>query len=292
MSQSRAMRSAFGMVFRQPAIYAAEFVWRTTFAITVGLLAFYALIGYLDSMEVTDLDLFGLSGMVPGTVGAALTHIFQGSGPVLVRTMVAVALGAGLLWLVLATFGESVTLSALFGSQRPAFRVIATWNVARLALLYLTIAAFIGAGFAAFAKSRSADGSQDRGVFLALAVPFWLLVFWVAVAIRGVISVESLRRLRGNVLGWRTGRGQFIWVAFATGLMRVVLWFTALFAFFMVLGMAVQSPVFIAWLLIVLFAIAYSAASTLIHLLKLAGYVRVIAWEAGGAGSACSSGLK
>lgn len=279
MSQSQAMRSAFGMVFRQPAIYVAEFVWRTTFAITVGLLGFYALIGYLDWMEVTDLDLFGLSGIVPGTIAAALTHIFQGSGPVLLRTAIAVALGAGLLWLVLATVGEGVTLSALFGSERPAFRLVATWNLARLALLYLTIAAFIGAGFAAFAKSRLADGSHDHSAFYALAVPLWILVFWVGAAIRGVISVESLRGLRGNGLEWRTGRGQFMWVAFATGLMRMVLWFTALFAFFMVLGMAVQSPAFIAWLLIVLFAIAYSAVSTLIHLLKLAGYVRVIAWE-------------
>ena len=280
MSQSQAMRSEFGIVFRQPAIYAAEFVWRTIFAITAALLAFYALIGYLDSREVTDLDLFGLFGFIPGTARLALTHIFQGSGPLLVRTVVAVALGAGLLWLVLATFGESVTLSALFGSERPAFRVVATWNVARLALLYLMIAACIGAAFLAFARSRLADGSHDHSAFYALAVPLWLLVFWMGAAIRGVISVESLRRLRGNGLEWRTGRGQFMWVAFATGSMRMVLWFTALFAFFMVLGMAVQSPAFIAWLLIVLLAIAYSAASTLIHLLRLAGYVLVIAWEA------------
>jgi len=280
MSQSRAMRSAFGMVFRQPAIYFADFVWRTTFAITVMLLAFYALIGYLDSMEVTELDLFGLSGMVPGTAGAALIHIFQGSGPVLLRTVVAVALGAGSVWLVLATVGEGVTLSALFGSKRPAFRVLAGWNLARLALLYLTIAAFVGAGFVAFAKSQLDDGSHDRGAFYALAVPLWLIVFWVGRLVSSFISVESLRRVRGDLPEWRSGRGQFVWVAFATGLMRVVLWFTALFAFFMVVGMAVQSPAFIAWLLIVLFAIAYSAASTLIHLLKLAGYVRVIAWEA------------
>ena len=182
MSQSRAMRSAFSTVFRQPAIYLAEFVWRALFAITAALLTFYALIGYLDSREVTDMDLFALFGFIPGTGRAALTHIFQGSGPVLIRTVMALALGMGLLWLVLATFGQSVTLSALYGSVRPAFRVVAGWNVARLALFYLTIAAFVGAGFVAFMKSQLADGGHDRGAFYALAVPLWLLVFWVGAA--------------------------------------------------------------------------------------------------------------
>lgn len=280
MSQSRAMRSAFSRIFRQPAIYLAEFVWRTVFAITTTLLAFYALIGYLDSREVTDSDLFGLVGFIPGTASAALTHIFQGSGPVLVRTVIALIFGAGLLWLVLATFGQSVTLSALFGSERPAFRVVAGWNMARLGVLYLTIGAFLGAAFFAFAKSRLADGSHDRSSFYALAVPLWLLVIWVGATVSSVISVECLRRLRGKEPASRSGRGQFVWVAFATGVMRAVLWFAALVAFLMVLSMALQSPAWLAWMLIVAFGVVYSALSTLVHLLKLAGYVRVITWEA------------
>jgi hypothetical protein len=273
------MRSAFGTVFRQPAIYLAEFVWRSVFAITAALLAFYALIGFLDSREVTDTDLFALFGFIPGTGRAALTHIFQGSGPVLLRTVLAVALGMGLLWLVLATIGQSVTLSALYGSDRPAFRVIAGWNLARLALLYLTIAAFVGAGFVAFMKSQLDDGSHDRGAFYALAVPLWLIVVSVGRLVNSFIAIESLRRVRGNVPEWRSGRRQYAWVAFATGMLRMVLSIIALVAVFMILGMA-KSPAFLAWPLIVTFGLVYSAFSTLIQLLRLAGYVRVINWEA------------
>lgn len=279
MSQSRAIRSAFGTVFRQPAIYLAELVWRTTFAITVAMLAFYSLIGYFDSMEVTDMDLYGLSGIVPGAARAALAHIFQGSGPMLIRMAIAVVLGAGLVWLVLATFGQSVTLSALFGAERPAFREVASRNLARLALFYLTIAALVGATLLAFHKAQLADGGHDRGTFYAIAVPLWLLVCWIASFVSSFLSVESLRRV-GAANAWRSGRMQFAWVAFATGAMRLVLWFTALFALFIVLSMALQAPVVIGEAFILMFAIVYSAASTLIHLLKVAGYVRVVNWEA------------
>jgi hypothetical protein len=274
------MRSAFGTVFRQPAIYLAEFVWRSTFAVTVAMLAFYALIGYFDSMEVTDLDLYGLAGIIPGTAGAALTHIFQGSGPMLVRLAVAVLLGAGLLWLVLATIGQSVTLSALFGAERPAFREIATWNLTRLALFYLTISALVGAWLVALNKSQLTDGGHDRGKFYAIALPLWLLVVWIGSFVASYLSVSSLRRLKGNSSAWRSGRSQFAWVAFATGMMRLVLWFAALFALFIVLSMALQSPSVLGWAIMLVFAVAYAAASTLVHLLKLAGHVRVVAWEA------------
>lgn len=280
MSQSQAMRSAFGMVFRQPAIYLAEFVWRATFAVTAALLALYALIGYFDSMEVTDGDLFGIFGFVPGTARAALTHVFQGSGPVLVRTFVAVLLGAGLVWLVLASFGESVTLSALFGSKRLAFRAVAEWNLARLSLLYLTIAALVGAAFVALARSRLSDGSHDPAGFYALALPLWFCVLAVSGLVRSVVSLESLRRVHGATSKWRSGRGQLVWVAFATGVMRTLLWASSLFVFFMILGIALEAPRVVAWLLIVMFATVYTAASTLIHLLRLAGYVRVLTWEA------------
>lgn len=279
MSQSRAMRSAFSTVFRQPAIYFAELVWRSTFAVTSLLLAFYGLIGFLDSREVTDMDLFGLFGFIPGTGKAALTHIFQGSGPVLVRTTVAVAFGIGLLWMVLATVGQSVTFSALFGRERPSLRAVAGWNVVRLAVLYLTIAALGGAASVAFLKSRLADGSHDRGTFYAFALPLWLLVFWIGMTVSSVIFVACLRQVQGRVPGWRRGSRQFVWVIFATGIMRAALSVVALIAFFIVIGMALQSPAILGWLLIAMFGLVYSAASTLVHLLKLAGYVRVLTWE-------------
>ena len=278
MSQSRAIRSAFGTVFRQPAIYLAEFVWRATFAITVTLLAFYALIGYLDSMEVTDTDLLGLSGILPGTALAALQHIFQGSGPMLARMAFAVVLGGGMLWLVAATLGQSVTLTALFGIDRPALREAVRRNVAKLALFFLTVAALFGATLVAFDRSQLASGGRDRAKFFVIALPLWLLVFWIASLVGNYLSISSLRRLGPRTS--RIGTGQFVWVALVVGVMRLVVWVIAFFAFFVVLSMAMQSPGVIAWVPIVLFGLIYTAASTLIHLLKLAAYTRVIAWEA------------
>jgi hypothetical protein len=147
-------------------------------------------------------------------------------------------------------------------------------------LFYLTIMAVVGATLVAFNKSQLADGGHDREKFYAIALPLWLLVFWIGLFVSSFVSLESLRRLKGSASEWRSGRAQFAWVAFATGMMRLVLWFAALFASFIVLSMALQSPAVIGWAIILMFAIVYSAASTLIHLLKLAGYVRVASWEA------------
>ena len=278
MSQSRAIRSAFGTVFRQPTIYLAELVWRSTFAITVSLLALYALIGYLCSMEVSDTDLLGLSGILPGTVWAALQHIFQGSGPMLLRMAGALLLGGAALWVVLATFGQSVTVAAIFGAERPALRETAGRNVARVALFLLTVSALFGAMLLALDRSQLASGERDRGKFFLLALPLWLLVLLVGSLLSSYLSVASLRRFVPRP--WRSGRAQFAWVSFVAAGMRLALWVISFFALFLVLSMAMQVPAVLAWVPLVLFGLAYTAASTLIHLLKLAGYARVVAWEA------------
>ena len=94
MSRSRAVRFGFSTAFRRPALFAAELAWRWAFGAAAVLLIGYSVLLFLSSIPVSDRDLFGLSGMIPGMIQSSLAHIFNGSGPKIVRLLAAAGTGA------------------------------------------------------------------------------------------------------------------------------------------------------------------------------------------------------
>src|SRR4051812_16860651 len=98
MSRSKAVRTGFTAIFREPAIFAAELAWRWTFSVAALLVLIYALLMFLQSLAVTDSDYFGLIGFIPGTAASALANIFHGSGPKMLRVALALWLGLTFLW--------------------------------------------------------------------------------------------------------------------------------------------------------------------------------------------------
>src|SRR5436305_122115 len=113
MSQSRAIRSGVSAIVRQPLIMLAELAWRWTLAAAVITVGAYSFLLFLHSLPVSDLDMFGLSGLIPSLFWQTVAHIFNGSGPKMIRiTAILILAYAGLWWLA-ASFGRTATLRAL-----------------------------------------------------------------------------------------------------------------------------------------------------------------------------------
>jgi hypothetical protein len=282
------MRSAFAVIFRQPVVFLAELVWRWVFNITALMVFFYTALAYFQSLPVSDADILGLSGVIPGTVGAAIKHIFHGSGPTLLRLVVVAAFGLGLLWWIAATFGRAASLSALFGTERPPLRAVGVSNALRMIVSAVALLAFIGAFL--FAANRTQLGSPAaREDFYSYLLPLGLIVgvVWSAVDwYLTIISFAGARQWRGFVAALqdsadltREHRAQFLWAGFATGAARFVLRIVGFFVLISVLSAALQSPAIVAWLLIGMYAAVYSVFSALLHLLRVGAYARVIDFD-------------
>jgi hypothetical protein len=282
------MRSAFTVIFRQPAIFFAELTWRWVFNISALLVVFYTGIAYFKSLPVTDADMLGLSGLIPGAVGVAIKHIFHGSGPTLVRLGIVAAFGLGLLWWIAATVGRAAEFSALFGTERPPLRAVGTSNGLRMIMSAVALFAFIGVFlFAANRTQLASSDAMQKFYFLLLPLGFivgavWSVVDWYLT----IMSFAGARHWRGLIAAlqdsadvMREYRSQFLWAGFATGVARFVLRIGGFFVFISLLSAALQSPAIVAWLLIGAFAAVYSAFSAFVHLLRTAAYARVIDFD-------------
>lgn len=288
MSRSRAMRSAFTVIFRRPALFFAELVWRWVFNVSALLVVSYTALAYFQSLPVTDADMLGLSGLIPGAVAAAIKHIFHGSGPTLVQLGIAAAFGLGLLWWIASTAGRAAGLSVLFGTERPPLRAVGTSNMLRMVMSGVALFALIGVFL--FAANRTQLAPADaREKFYSILLPLgfivgavWSVVDWYLT----IVSFAGARHWGGLIAAlqdsadvMREYRSQFLWAGFATGVARFVLRVSGFFLFISVLSAALQSPPVVAWLLIGAFAAAYSSLSAFVHLLRTAAYARVIDFD-------------
>ena len=288
MSQSRAIRSAFSEVFHEPVVYLAELAWRSVLTAAVTLLSAYAAIAYLHTLEVTDLDLWGLSGIVPGTAGAAWEHIFQGSGSALTRAGVAAVCGAVLLWWAAATLGRSATLATLVRGEHPALGTIARLNVLRCMVTTCGLIAVVGAYTFAFSRAHTSASEHDRGPIYAIFLPVLLLVGWAWSTVSWYLKVAQIPAAKHNsgmllalqsaVATVRRHGSQFVWIGFVTGLLRAAAFMVAIFSALIVLSLALQSPAALGWTIMALYALLCLIVFTFLQVLQLAAYARVFAW--------------
>lgn len=289
MSRSKAVRSGFSALFREPLVYAAELAWRWTYGIAATLLTLYGVLLFLSTLPVSDRDLFGLSGLVPGLYAEALASIFKGSGPKMLRLALMLALGLGTLWFVAASFGRAATLSSLTGKPAPV-RTILRLHFLRLLVGLAAWIAYAGAFAVAASASRFENGQgyhvgQFYLMFLmgSLFISFawnsasWYLALGPLFAIRnGTGTLDSL--YDAAVLVRRHPR-QFSWVGIVYGLMRTVAWFAAFFMFFTAISVAAQAPEGTVTAVLILFFAVYSALTSLLYLARMSSYLRILDWD-------------
>jgi hypothetical protein len=286
MSRSRAVRTAFATLFREPAILLAEFVARWVLTLISACLVFYAFIAYVRSLPVSDADLLGLSGIIPGTALAAIKHIFAGSGPTLLRLAVAVTISICLLWWVVTSASRSVTAAALLGQDKPRFFPTSAANALRVIIAVSTFIADVGIFLFAARQAVVSPMEVNAGKLYAIAVPLWLLTgmfYSVASWYLSLVPYSQGKSLRGSLEAAatisRAAGSQFAWIAFVLGCVRLACILFGIFALFFSIGLIGQLPPIMAWLVLVLCAVAFAAISSILQLLRAAAYVRVFVWH-------------
>jgi hypothetical protein len=280
------VRTAFATLFREPAILLTEFVARSVLILISTCLAFYAFIAYVRSLPVSDADLLGLSGIIPGTALAAIKHIFAGSGPTLVRLAVAVTISLCLLWWAVTSASRSVTASALLGHDKPRFFPTSAANALRVLIAVCTFIADIGIFLFAARQAVTSPMEVDATKLYAIALPLWVLtgIFYsVASWYLSLVPYSHGKSLRASLEAAatvsRSAGSQFVWIGFVLGCLRFACVFFGIFAFFFAIGLIGQLPAIMAWLVLVLCAVVFAAISSILQLLRAAAYARVFVWH-------------
>jgi hypothetical protein len=205
----------FRTIFRRPALSLAEISWRWSFGAAASLLSVIGLFEYLDTLPVSNRDLFLLRSGAPAFVSRALAHILRGSGFRLLLAMFIVFSGLAVLWIVIASIGRAATLPPLLESIRtrarasagPAssedssaplasvatnhrVRSLAGLHFLRMVVFGLAVFAFVGGAFAASVLSPKDDPHPGLAFFFFLLLA--ILIFLAVTSLNWLLSVATL----------------------------------------------------------------------------------------------------
>ncbi len=298
----------FRAVFRRPSFTLAEITWRWTAGATTVVLLLFGLVEFLGTLPVTDRELLFLRTRHPYLVIQALAHILHGSVSRAVISLMLAVLLLTLVWIVAASFGRYVTVSALLDYFRDAaaganrgegdvvgnvsrtamasregapVRVLVRLNFLRAAVTLAALASFAGA--AILAGFASADGRPRPGlallVFLILAALIcmaWNSLNWM-LSLAGIFAVrdhdDALTAI-STAASFSGDRAAAIFsVSTWTGLVHLAAFIGATAVVSIPLGFVA----FVQWRLVVaivlIFTLAYFAIADWIYMARLAGYV-------------------
>jgi hypothetical protein len=235
--------------------------------------------------------MIGLSGIIPGRVGATVLHILAGSGPKIVRIALALLLGVSLLSWLATSVGRATVLRSLLSEPEGSTRTIFRLNLLRTVCSSLVMLAYAGCAFLVIK-----DGSSTRNAQTASADPSLLyaalacLLAWLWARIDAKLTVAgifSLRR-RDSVFDSIVHAAevsvrrvkQFAWIGLVFGGLRFILLVAAFFAAMMAFGMFAAISTTLALIAVAFVIVVYSALTNFLGVGALAAQVRVIEWDA------------
>lgn len=290
MTRSGLVRAGLAGVFRRPAVIAAEIAWRWSFAVAAGALLLVAGMRFLNSLTVSDADLFALRSRVPQLIAEALVRIFQGSGPRLLRLILILTPAISLLWILAAAVGRVATLRVLLEdapvsfTRRHDIRSLLGANLLRVLVTLLGFMATVGSAIVAgYAANITPEPSilLFNAVFLGLlflASLCWSTLNWyfslapifVVRDNRGTFAAvgEAVRLVR------RRG-GDFTGVGLLYGLLKLFGIAVATVVSLVPLAFIAQWPWEITTVLLVAVTLAYFAFADLLYIARLASYVAI-----------------
>ena len=187
----------FELMLRQPSLGLAEVAWRWSFGFAALVLAVLAIREYLNTLSVTNSELFLLRTRQPALVSQAIARIFAGSGPRVVLALIVLATGLAFLWVWVASIGRSATLRRILeifrdSASESGMRLGAMAEVHLLRVAVSAIALF--AAMAAFLISARVSTPQDPSPGSVFLICFTLLFFIAAVwsLLNWVLSLSSI----------------------------------------------------------------------------------------------------
>jgi len=270
-----------------------EISWRWSFGAGATALLCLSLLEYLDTLPVSNRDLFLLRSRQLALISRALSHILAGSGPRFIGASIVLGLMLALGWVVIASLGRAATLKGLLsyfwaedaGKHFP-FRMRALFGLnflragAVLAVLVGSVGAMVLAGMASSEKNPS-PGTAFL-IFSIVTLTAWLvwsMMNWVLslasmfVVINNTDTVGAI----GDAVGFiREHLGAVCAVSIWFGLGHVVAISVASSAVAFPLAFIGILPGRVVFAGVLLITLLYFAVADLLYLGRLGSYVWIV----------------
>lgn len=304
MPQVSPTLEGFRTAFRLPSFTFGEIAWRWSVGATGLSLFFFGLFEFLNTLPVTNGELFFLRTRQPYLVGQALAHILRGSLSRAVRSGIVAILLMALLWIIAASLGRIAIVRSLLeyfradfaqriaaagispgreateAASRP-FRSLLDLNFLRVAVVLGAALGFVGATI--LAGFASPEKNPQPGLFFLLWFPLAGLICFVSWLLNWFLSLASLFAVRdgADAIGslsaavsfCRERTGAVLAVSTWTGLAHL----TAFVGATTVVAMPLSAAGILPWRLVLLavfiLTLIYFAIADWLYMARLAGYV-------------------
>ncbi|HEY6181327.1 MAG TPA: hypothetical protein VIW67_03720 [Terriglobales bacterium] len=283
----------FKVVFRRPSIGLGEISWRWSFGAGATALLCFSFLEYLDTLPVSNRDLFLLRTRQPALISKALSHILTGSGQRFMAASVLLTLTLTLAWVVIASFGRAGTLKGLLSYfwTEDAFKAFPFRMKALYGLNFLragaVLAVFLGSvGAMILGGMVSSEKNPSPGlafvIFLAVATMAWLawsMMNWIlSVASIFVVTnnADTLSAICDAVGLVREHLGAVLAVSTWFGLAHVVAISVASSAVAFPIAFVGLLPGRLVFLAVLLIAMLYFAVVDLLYVGRLGSYVWIV----------------
>jgi hypothetical protein len=296
MSRRSPTLEGFKLIFRRPSLGMGEISWRWTFGAGATALLCLSFLEYLDTLPVSNRDLFLLRSRQPTLISKALSHIIAGSGPRFIMAFIILGLTLVLAWVVIGSFGRAATLKGLLSyfwkeNTEKTFlfrmRPLLGLNFLRAAALVAVLVGSVGAMVLGGMVSSEKNPSPGLAflIFLAVITMAWLV--WSAVnwllslaSMFVVINNTDTFGAIGDAVGLIRERfGAVIAVSTWFGIGHVVAMSVAWSAVAFPLAFVGVLPGRIVFLAVLVIVLLYFAVVDLLYLGRLGSYI----WIAEGA---------
>ena len=295
MKQGSPTLEGFRAIFRRPSFGFAEVAWRWSLACAGVALVALAGREYLDTLPVTDQDLFLLGTRQPGLMWRALMDVFHGSALRFWQAAIVLGLGFAVAWIVVAALGRAATLKALLKYLEQSCDCIPNAKVWRLRSLVglnflrtaVTLAAVLG-GFGAMIAGGAVTSDKDPSpgsaalVFLAVLLLVslaWLVLNWfLSLASLFVVAEgEDTFGSIGAAAGFcRDHLGPVVAVSFWFGSAHLTAFAVASFAAGFPLAFVGVLPGALVLAGIAFVTLLYFAVADWLYIGRLAGYAYIL----------------
>jgi len=305
MSNASPTLEGFRAAFRRPLFTVAEITWRWVVGATATVLFFFGLFEFLDTLPVSNAELFFLRTGQPVLVSQAIAHILRGSVYRGVVSLILALLLLNLIWMVAASLGRLTTLEAILEYFHARFRELGRpeqpdrgaadlrqrdrlFTLLRLSFLRVAVAlaAIIGVvGASIITGFASSPDLPGPGLALLLFLPMawfvcliWYVLNWL-LSLASVFVVRDGEDAVGAVSSalrlCQERAGAVLAVSSWTGLAHLVALVGASTVLSLPLALAAILPWRVALLGMCLVTLAYLALADWLYTARLAGYVSI-----------------
>jgi hypothetical protein len=189
----------FRAAFRRPLLTFAEITWRWVVGATATVLFFFGLFEFLDTIPVTNGELFILRTRNPFLVSHAIAHILRGHLNRGVLSLILAALLLAVIWIVAASLGRIAMIEALLeyfrarfaadtthdgenhapsNSAHGRFAALLRLNFLRVSVVLAAIVGLVGAAIVAGFTSTPAHPRTGLAFLLFLPIAGVVCLIW------------------------------------------------------------------------------------------------------------------